>query len=146
MARMRRVVALLSAGVLALAIVVPVSAAEPAGAVVVHADYQCNVGWDDSWGATDSSCDVQNVLKPNGIFTEVLHGRIPADQMAAFRAAGSRSTYATGCLVNYGWLMKYHAGEYWGPLMVFTPSVRHFTPDGRMTEVCAPSIARNVTQ
>jgi hypothetical protein len=28
--------------------------------------------------------------------------------------------------------------------MVFTTSVRHFTPDGKMTEVCAPSIARNI--
>ena len=143
---MRRVVALLSAGVLALVIVLPASAAAPRGAVVVHADYSCNVGWDDFWGAEDSSCDIQNVLKPNGVFTEVLHGQIPADQMAAFRAAGSPRSYATRCLVNYGWLVRYHAGDDWGPLMVFTPSVRHFTPDGRMTEICAPSIARNVIQ
>jgi hypothetical protein len=144
MARMRRVVALLSAGVLALAICLPAAAAEPTGAVVVHTDYLCNVGWDDSWSAEDSSCDVQNVLMPNGVFVEVLRGQIPADQMEAFRAAGSPSSYATRCLVNYGWLMKYHAGEQWGPLMVFTPSVRHFTPDGRMREVCAPSIPANI--
>jgi hypothetical protein len=141
---MRRVVALLSAGVLALAIVVPVSAAAPQGAVVVHETYGCNVGWDDSWGAEDSSCKIQNVLMPNGVFTQVLHGQIPAGQMAAFRADGSPSKYATGCLVNYGWLRKYHADDYWEPLMVFTSSVRHFTPDGRMTEVCAPSIPRNL--
>jgi len=141
---MRRVVALLSAGVLALAICLPVSAAEPQGAVVVHETYNCNVGWDSSWGAEDPSCDVHNVLKPNGVFTEVLHGQIPADKMEAFRAAGSPSSFATTCLVNYGYLRAYHDGEVWGPLMVGTPSVRHFTPDGRMTEVCAPSIARNV--
>ena len=46
-------------------------------------------------GAEDSSCDIQNVLKPNGVFTEVLHGQIPADQMEAFRAAGSPSSFAT---------------------------------------------------
>jgi hypothetical protein len=146
MARMRRVVALLGAGVLALVMVLPAAAAAPPGAVVVHATYPCNVGWDDSWGAEDSSCAVQNVLKPNGVFTEVLHGQIPADQMGAFRAAGSPSSFATNCLVNYGWLVKYHSGDDWGPLMVFTRSVRHFTPDGRMTEVCAPSIPRNVIQ
>jgi hypothetical protein len=64
--------------------------------------------------------------------------------MEAFRAAGSPSSYATRCLVNFGWLMKYHDGDDWGPLMVFTPSVRHFTPGGRMTEVCAPSILKNI--
>ena len=141
---MRRVVALLSAGVLALAIGLPAAAAEPTRAVVVHADYPCNVGWDDSWSAEDPACDVQNVLQPKGTFTQVLRGQIPADQMDAFRAAGSPSSYATGCLVNYGWLMKYHQGEEWAPLMVFTPSVRHFTPDGKMTEVCAPSIPANI--
>jgi hypothetical protein len=143
MARMRRVVALLGAGVLALAIAVPATAAEPARTVVVHADLPCNVGWDDSWSAEDSSCDVQNVRMANGAFTEVLQGRIPADQMEAFRAAGSPSSFTTSCLVNYGWLRKFHAGDDWGPLMVFTLSVRHFTPDGRMTEVCAPSIPVN---
>lgn len=141
---MRRLVGLLSAGVLALAIAVPASAAEPQGAVVVHATYECNVGWDDSWSAGDPGCDVQNVLMPNGVFVEVLHGQIPSDQMAAFRAAGSPSSYATRCLVNYGWLMAYHDGDEWAPLMVFTPSVRHFTPNGAMTEVCAPSIPANI--
>jgi hypothetical protein len=144
MARMRRVVALLSAGVLALVICLPASAAEPKGSAVVYADYGCNVGWDDSWGAEDPGCSVLNVRTPSGVFTEVLHGQIPADQMDAFRAAGSPRSFATHCLVNYGWLMKYHSGENWGPLMVFTPSVRHFTPNGRMTEVCAPSIPRNI--
>ena len=115
-----------------------------AGAVVVHEQYLCNVGWDDSWGAEDPACDIQNVLQPNGTFKQVLRGQIPADQMDAFRAAGSPSSYATGCLVNYGWLMKYHLGEDWGPLMVFTSSVRHFTPDGQMTEVCEPSIPANI--
>jgi hypothetical protein len=140
---MRRVVVVLSAAVLTLAIALPAAAAEPPGAVVIHAEYVCNVGWDDSWSAS-SSCDVQNVLTPDGVFTQVLHGRIPADQMEAFRAAGSPAAFATHCLVNFGWLVAYHSGDYWEPLMVFTPSVRHFTPDGRMTEVCAPSIPANV--
>jgi hypothetical protein len=141
---MRRAVALLSACVLGLAVGLPAAAAEPATAKVVHATYPCNVGWDDSWSATDQSCNVQNVLTPSGVFVEVLHGRIPADQMDAFRAAGSPSSYSTRCLVNYGWLMAYQDGEAWEPLMVFTPSVRHFTPNGAMTEFCAPSIAANI--
>ena len=144
---MRRVVALLSAGVLVLAIVLPVSAAAPTGAVVVHADYSCAVSWylpSEGFGPTDPSCEIVNVKTPNGVFTQVLHGQIPADEMDAFRAAGSPSSLAIGCLVNYAWLVKYHSGEDWGPLMVFTTSVRHFTPDGKMTEVCAPSIPRNI--
>jgi hypothetical protein len=137
---MRRILALLGAGALLLATTVPVAAADPGGAVVVHGHYLCNVGWDDSWSAEDPACEIQNVLQPNGAFREVLHGQIPADQMDAFRAAGSPSSYATSCLVNYGWLNAYRDGEDWGPLMVFTTSVRHFTPDGKMTEVCAPSV------
>ena len=142
---MRRVVAMLSAGVLALAITVPAAAAQPVGAVVVRESYGCNVGWDEAstqflTGVNDESCLVTNVRQPNATFTQVLQGQIPADQMYAFRAAGSPSSFApAGCLVNYGWLRAYHDGEDWGPLMVFTSSVRHFTPDGKMTEVCAPS-------
>jgi hypothetical protein len=144
-ASMRRVLALLGAAVLALAIMVPVVVAAPAGAVTVNEVYPCNVGWDAAsgdlyQGAIDDSCQVTNVRTANGGFTQVLHGQVPADWMDAFRAAGSPSSFATGCLVNYGWLMKYHQGEDWGPLMVFTTSVRHFTPDGKMTEVCEPDI------
>jgi hypothetical protein len=115
-----------------------------AGAVVVHERYLCNVGWAEPWAAEDPACDIQNVLRPDGTFTQVLHGQIPSDQMDAYRAAGSPTGVDTGCLVNYGWLMKYHQGEDWGPLMVFTSSVRHFTPDGAMTEVCAPSSLANM--
>jgi hypothetical protein len=129
---------------------VPAAAAEPPGAVVVGEPYPCIVGWDEAstqlnTGVYDESCQVTNVRQPNGIFTQVLKGQIPADEMDAFRAAGSPSSFApSGCLVNYGWLMKYHQGEDWGPLMVFTSSVRHFTPDGRMTEVCEPSVPANI--
>jgi hypothetical protein len=140
---MRRILALLGVGALLIATTAPVAAAKPA-AVVVHEQYPCNVGWDDSWSAEDPACDIQNVRQPNGTFTEVLKGHIPADQMDAFRAAGSPSSYATNCLVNYGWLRAYHDGEDWGPLMVFTTSVRHFTPDGKMTEVCKRSIPANI--
>jgi len=109
----RRVLALCGAGLFVLAVAAPTAAAGPTGAVVVREVYQCIVGWDEasgdlSTGAYDESCLVTNVLQPNGTFTQVLHGQIPADQMDAFRAAGSPSSYATGCLVNYGWLAKYH--------------------------------------
>ena len=147
---MRRVLALCGAGLLALAVTVPTAAAEPTGAVVVREHYQCIVGWDEAstqlnTGVYDESCLVTNVRQPNGTFTQVLHGQVPADQMDAFRAAGSPTSYApSGCLVNYGWLMKYQGPPPWGQLMVFTSSVRHFTPDGKMTEVCAPSIPANI--
>jgi hypothetical protein len=55
--------------------------------------------------------------------------------MAAFVTAGSPRSFAAGCLVNYGFLyMAGFAGEF-----VFTDSVRDFTPDGKMTEVCEKS-------
>lgn len=147
---MRRVLALFGAGLFVLAVTVPTAAAETTGAVVVREHYQCIVGWDEAstqldTGVYDESCLVTNVLQPNGTFTQVLRGQIPADQMDAFRAAGSPSSYApSGCLVNYGWLMQYHQGEDWGQLTVFTESVRHFTPGGKMTEVCKPSIPADI--
>ena len=137
---MRRLLSLLGGAMLARTITGPGAATEPA-AVVVRETYSCNVGWDASWSAEDPACMIQNVQQPDGSFTEVIHGQIPADQMDEFRAAGSPSSYATSCLVNYGWLRTYHNGDDWGPLMVFTSSVRHFTPDGKMTEVCAPASA-----
>jgi hypothetical protein len=135
---------------LACSTLAPAGTGDPSGAVVVRDPYPCIVGWDEAstrldTGVYDESCLVMNVRQPNGTFTQVLKGQIPADQMDAFRAAGSPTSYApSGCLVDYGWLMKYHQGEDWGPLMVFTASVRHFTPDGAMTEVCAPSIPANI--
>jgi hypothetical protein len=135
---------------LACSTLVPAGAAEPTGTVVVRELHPCIVGWDEAstqldTGVYDQSCLVMDVRQPGGTFTQVLKGQIPVDQMDAFRAAGSPTSYApSGCLVNYGWLMRFHQGEDWGPLMVFTSSVRHFTPDGAMTEVCAPSTPANV--
>jgi hypothetical protein len=109
---------------------------------VVHANLPCDVSWYTTPGGIDSAggCDVQNVMTPNGGYKLTLHGQIPADQMAAFRAAGSPSSFATTCLVNYGFLATATPPiPDWTGLMVFTPSVRHFTKDGKMTEVCEKS-------
>ena len=108
---------------------------------VVHANLPCDVSWSTTPGGIDSAgrCDVQNVMTRNGGYKLTLHGQIPADQMAAFRAAGSPSSFATTCLVNYGFLKTTMDGQDWTGLMVFTPSVRHFTRDGKMTEVCEKS-------
>jgi len=137
---MRGLVALSCAAVLAVVITLPASARAP-GAVVVHEQLRCSVAWKDGLTGVGASCAVQNVLMPNGAFVEVLHGQIPASQMQAFWDDGSPSSFATVCLVNYGWLQRYGAAD--SP-RVFTRSVRHFTPDGRMTQVCAPSIAPNI--
>ncbi len=111
------------------------------GAQVIHATAGCAVGWnDESWDADSAGgCDVQNVMTPNGGYKLILHGQIPADQMAAFAADGSPASFATTCLVNYGFLITTIPGQDWGGRMVFTDSVRHFTPDGQMTEVCERS-------
>jgi hypothetical protein len=84
-------------------------------------------------------CDVLNVMTPGGGYKLTLHSQIPAGQMAAFRAAGSPSSFATTCLVNYRFLKTTMDGQDWTGFMVGTFSVRHFTPDGRMTEVCEKS-------
>jgi hypothetical protein len=112
------------------------------GAKVLHANLPCAVGWDDSSWSTPSAggCDVQNVMTPKGDYKLILHGQIPVDQMAAFIAAGSPKSFATRCLVNYGFLYTAEPPiPHWEPFMVRTDSVRHFTPDGKMTEVCEKS-------
>jgi hypothetical protein len=136
---MRRLVALSCAGVLALVITLPASA-RAAGAIVVHEDLWCSVAWKDDL-SVGARCDVQNVLMANGIFIQVLHGQIPVSDLETFKDDGSPSSFATPCLVNYGWRQVY--GDSNSP-RVFTQSVRHFTPDGRMTQVCAPSIPSNI--
>jgi len=126
-----------------LACVLAVGTAAPVAAEtsdVLHITAPCAVGWDDDSsapgsGAADESCDVQNVRTADGGYLLTLHGQIPGALMNAFRAAGSPSSYHTGCLANYGFL--YEAHDFDPSLFVFTSSVRHFTPDGQMTEVCS---------
>jgi hypothetical protein len=118
-------------------VIVSAAADTAGGAQVIHANLPCAVGWDAaSWDVPSAGgCDVQNVMTPKGDYKLILHGQIPPDQMAAFIAAGSPRSFAAGCLVNYGFLyMAGFEGEF-----VFTDSVRDFTPDGKMTEVCEKS-------
>jgi hypothetical protein len=88
---------------------------------------------------TDPSCEVINIRTPDGRYRQVLRGQIPPDWMDEFVAAGSPTSLGTNCLVNYGFLATEHAGEDWTGLLVFTPSIKHFTASGAMVEVCEPS-------
>lgn len=126
-----------------LACVLAIGAAAPAAAEtgdVVHLTTTCSVGWDElsselGSGAVDPSCDVDNVATADGGYLLTLHGQIPIELMDAFRAAGSPSSYDTGCAANYGFWRA--AGDLDPSLFVFSASVRHFTPNGQMTETCS---------
>ena len=70
-----------------------------------------------------------NVHHEDGGWTLFLYGRIPADQLEAFKAANV-SEFATKCWANYLFVVR----EGYEPIVV--DSVRYFTPDGEMTETC----------
>ena len=75
------------------------------------------------------------MVTSNDGYKLTIHGQIPVDRMAAFRAAGSPSSLATTCPVYHGYLKTTLDGQDWTNLMVGTPSVCHFTPDGKITGV-----------
>ena len=134
---MRSLVAISLAVTLVLAGAAPVLAARPE-VEVVSVVTTCDVSWDERFqlgDVTDSACLITTIRTPGG-FIQVLHGRIPADRMAEFRADGSPTRWALNCLTNYGFLVKHHPGEDWTGLMVFGPSVRHFSRAGHMVEIC----------
>jgi hypothetical protein len=69
------------------------------GAQVIHYDeVPCTVSWSDSNPSFASDCSGKNTKTPNGGYTLVLHGQIPADDLAEFSGPTS---YATGCAANY---------------------------------------------
>ena len=106
-----------------------ISAAHAEGAQVIHYDeVPCTVSWSDSNPSFASDCSGKNTKTPNGGYTLVLHGQIPADDLAEFSGPTS---YATGCAANYFFWREGIDTDF-----VFTDSVRHFTADGAMTEVC----------
>lgn len=122
---------------------VPGSADLGEGAEVAHFDeLPCQVAWfdpGDPFAYNDPACTVHNVRTPNGAFHLVLHGQIPVEFMDEFIDAGSPKSYEGGCLANYGWLWANYGDQSnwpdnWADGM--TTSVRRFTPDGKMTEVC----------
>lgn len=91
---------------------------------------ECGVNWAENLGIIlDPDCNVTNVRHEDGGWTLFLYGRVPEDQMAAFEAADV-SEFAATCWVNY--LFVVQDGQ--EPIVV--DSVREFTPDGEMTEIC----------
>ena len=76
------------------------------------------------------------MLTASGEYHLVLHGQIPEDAMGEFVAAGSPKQFHTICLVN--WRFWAESGSM--STMLFTESVRKFTPNGQMTEVCKPPV------
>ena len=132
---MRRVLLL---GVLLTAMLaagsLPVVADGPAE--VIHGSWPCYVGWSDETWELEGGCEVHNVLTASGNYHLVLHGQIPDEAMAAFEADGSPKAFPTFCLVN--WRFWDDSGRT-DPL-IWTESVRKFTPNGQMTEVCKPPV------
>ena len=126
-------VALLVAAVLVL-IALPATAG---GADVIKETRECSVAFDDAslaGDAADPACDIVNIQRPNGGFTLVIHGQVQADFMDAFLESGVRQYSATWeageCLASYLFVLR--DGGPW----IWTDSVRHFSADGKMTEVC----------
>jgi hypothetical protein len=106
-----------------------IAAAEAQGAEVIHYDeVQCSVGWADDHPSVADDCSETNTKTPNGGYTLVLHGQIPDGDLSEFSGPTS---YPTGCAVNYFFWRDGIDTEF-----VHTTSVRHFTADGGMTEVC----------
>jgi hypothetical protein len=109
---------------------VPTTATVGAGSNVKQAITRCGVQWSQDLGIIwDPECSVINVRHDDGAWTLFLYGRIPADQMEAFRAANV-SEFAAECWVNYLFVVEEGAE----PIIV--ESLREFTPDGEMTEIC----------
>ena len=116
-------------GVLVALVAVVALPASADGAEVKHRTNLCSVGWSDSDDAIDPACEVVNVFDANGGYTLVLHGQVPDEDLAAFQASGVRQ-YATSCFAAFLFVVDD------GHAPVFVDSVRHFTPDGKMTETC----------
>ena len=139
---MRKLFVLAIAASLAI-LAVPGSADSSEGAEVAHfTELPCQVAWfdpGDPFAYNDEACTVHSVRTPKGAYHLVLHGQIPGEFMDEFIADGSPKAYETACLANYGWLWATYGDQSnwpdnWADGM--TTSIRRFTPDGKMTEVC----------
>ncbi len=103
------------------------------GAQIIHREAFCSVGFDAD-DAFDEACDVINVHQPDGGYTLVIHGQVQPHDMERFLASGVRhysAEWSAGeCFAAYLFVVDE------GHAPVWSDSVRHFTPDGRMTETC----------
>ncbi len=124
--------------VLMAAMAVPASADSADGAIVKHSDgvWACSVGFDETDGLddSDSDCDIVNISHPDGGYTLVIHAQVQPHRMDDFQASGVRHYSADGpngdCFAAYLFVVED------GHMKVWSDSVRHFTPDGKMTETC----------
>jgi hypothetical protein len=90
--------------------------------------WSCDVNW-TTGDFVLADCEVVNIQFDNGGFTLTLHGQVPDEHLAAFQASGV-TDFATKCWVNFLFVVQD------GQDPVTVSSVRHFTPDGAMTEHC----------
>lgn len=116
-------------GLVALLIVgLPAPAA--AGNVVKEEQaWPCDVNWINSGDMVLADCEVVNIQYDNGGFTLDLRSQVPDEHLDAFQAAGVTDLTAT-CWANFLFVVQD------GQDPVTVSSVRHFTPDGVMTEHC----------
>ena len=117
----------------------PATAADGDGAEVLEQPVACDMAWyptdfdDDPAPILWGDCWGHNVMTPNGDYHLVLTGTLPTEALDEFAADGSPKSYATGCLVNYLFMIEagFPAGEF-----VFTDSVRRYSMEGDFKEVC----------
>lgn len=112
--------------VLVFGLAVPAVASERAQ--LKHRTGVCAVGWSDQ-DVRDDKCEILNLSRPNGGYSLILVGQVPDSDLPSFQASGVR-TYGTSCFAAYLFVVED------GHTPVFVDSVRHFTPDGKMTETC----------
>ena len=134
-----KIATLLGALVVLMAVLaVPASADSVDGAVVKHSDgvWACSVGFDetDSFDDLDWDCDIVNVFHPDGGYTLVIHAQVQEHRLADFQVSGVRHyspDWPEGeCFAAYLFVVED------GHTPVWSDSVRHFTPDGKMAETC----------
>ena len=116
-------------GVLVVMVGVVALPASADDAEVKHQTHLCSVGWSLTDNPIDPECEIVNVSRANGGYTLVVHGQVPDGDLATFQASGVRH-YATSCFAAFLFVVQD------GHAPVFVDSVRHFTPDGKMTETC----------
>jgi len=94
----------------------------------------CNVDWtsDSSANVTDPNCSATNMQAANGDHFLILEGQIPEESMADFAADGTPALSEQTCAVNYLYWLR-SGGE---TPFIFVESVRQFTPEGEMLEIC----------
>ena len=91
----------------------------------------CDVGWSEDVGSVmTDDCWGTNVKTANGRYVLSLHGQIPDELMDEFDGP---IHYASGCWSN--WFFVRDEAE--DPAV--STSVRRFTPNGKMIEVCSYS-------